>query len=100
MVELFLAAIAMIAWTQMDPGLARSVAYSVILICSVSTVLMNGNPLLRYDGYYVLSDAIEIPNLGQRANTYIGYLFKRYVLLLGQTETRSDEHTSELTSLM
>lgn len=86
MVELFLAALAMIAWTQMDPGPARSVAYSVILICSVSTVLMNGNPLLRYDGYYVLSDAIEIPNLGQRANTYIGYLFKRYVLMLATTE--------------
>ena len=47
---------------------------------------MNGNPLLRYDGYYVLSDAIEIPNLGQRANAWLGYLFKRYVLGLAAVE--------------
>ena len=57
----------MIAWTQLEPGLGRSVAYNVIILCGVSTLFMNGNPLLRYDGYYVLSDAIEIPNLGQRA---------------------------------
>ena len=72
LVELFLAALAMIAWTQLEPGLGRSVAYNVIILCGVSTLFMNGNPLLRYDGYYVLSDAIEIPNLGQRANAWLG----------------------------
>jgi putative peptide zinc metalloprotease protein len=51
----------------------------VMLICGVSTLLFNGNPLLRFDGYYVLSDAIEIPNLGTRSNNYLGYLFQRYV---------------------
>lgn len=86
LVELFLAAVAMVVWTQLEPGLGRSIAYTVILICGVSTLLMNGNPLLRYDGYYVLSDAIEIPNLGQRSNAYLGYLFKRYVLALASTE--------------
>jgi putative peptide zinc metalloprotease protein len=86
MVELFLAGLAMAAWVQLDPGPLRSVAYTVILICGVSTLLMNGNPLLRYDGYYVLSDAIEIPNLGQRANAYLGYLVKRYVLWLKAAE--------------
>ena len=84
--ELFLAALAMIAWTQLEPGLGRSVAYNVIILCGVSTLFMNGNPLLRYDGYYVLSDAIEIPNLGQRANAWLGYLFKRYVLGLAAVE--------------
>ena len=58
--------------TQLEPGLGRSVAYNVIILCGVSTLFMNGNPLLRYDGYYVLSDAIEIPNLGQRANAGSG----------------------------
>lgn len=86
LVELFLAALAMIAWTQLEPGLWRSVAYNVIILCGVSTLFMNGNPLLRYDGYYVLSDAIEIPNLGQRANAWLGYLFKRYVLQLASVE--------------
>ena len=86
LVELFLAALAMIAWTQLEPGLGRSVAYNVIILCGVSTLFMNGNPLLRYDGYYVLSDAIEIPNLGQRANAWLGYLFKRYVLGLAAVE--------------
>ena len=75
----------MIAWTQLEPGLGRSVAYNVIILCGVSTLFMNGNPLLRYDGY-VLSDAIEIPNLGQRANAWLGYLFKRYVLGLAAVE--------------
>ncbi|OWT72833.1 MULTISPECIES: hypothetical protein [unclassified Achromobacter] len=86
MVELFLAGLAMAAWVQLDPGPLRSIAYTVVLICGVSTLLMNGNPLLRYDGYYVLSDAIEIPNLGQRANGYVGYLVKRYVLWLQASE--------------
>lgn len=86
LVEVFLAALAMIAWANLEPGLARSVAYNVLLICGISTVLMNGNPLLRYDGYYVLADAIEIPNLGQRANAYLGYLFKRYVIGLREAE--------------
>lgn len=86
MVELFLAGLAMMAWVQLDPGPLRSIAYTVILICGVSTLLMNGNPLLRYDGYYVLSDAIEIPNLGQRANAYLGYLAKRYLFMLQAAE--------------
>jgi putative peptide zinc metalloprotease protein len=42
-------------------------------------LLFNGNPLLRFDGYYVLADAIEIPNLGTRANKYLGYLYQRYL---------------------
>jgi len=86
LVEVFLAALAMIAWANLDPGPARALAYNVILICGVSTLLMNGNPLLRYDGYYVLADALEIPNLGQRSNAYLGYLFKRYVLMLREAE--------------
>lgn len=86
LVEVFLAAVAMIVWVQLEPGAGRALAYNVILICGISTLLMNGNPLLRYDGYYVLADALEIPNLGQRSNGYLGYLFKRYVLMLREAE--------------
>ena len=76
--ELFLAALAMIVWAAAEPGLTRAVAYNVMLICGVSTILFNGNPLLRFDGYYVLADWLEIPNLATRGNKYVGYLIQRH----------------------
>lgn len=77
MVELFLAALAMFVWVNVEHGIIHTIAYNVILIGSVSTLLFNGNPLLRFDGYYFLSDAIEIPNLGSRSTNFLGYLFQR-----------------------
>ncbi|WP_371060254.1 HlyD family efflux transporter periplasmic adaptor subunit [Rhodosalinus sp. 5P4] len=79
LVEIFLAAIAMIVWAGAEEGLVRAFAFNVMLIGGISTLLFNGNPLLRFDGYYVLCDIIEIPNLGQRANRYLGYLVQKYV---------------------
>jgi putative peptide zinc metalloprotease protein len=87
LVELFLAAIALFVWLNTDHGLVRTIAYNVMLIGGVSTLLFNGNPLLRFDGYYVFSDAIEIPNLGRRANQHLGYLVQRY--LFGNTRAKS-----------
>lgn len=78
LVEVALAAIAMIVWVNAEPGLVRAFAFSVMLICGVSTVVFNGNPLLRFDGYYVLSDLLEMPNLASRANAHLGYLVQRY----------------------
>lgn len=71
MVETALAALAMFVWATAEPGVLRAVAMNVALIGSVSTVFFNGNPLLRLDGYWVLSDWIEIPNLAQRANRHL-----------------------------
>jgi len=85
MVELFLAAIALFLWLNVEPGLVRACAFNVILIAGVSTVLVNGNPLLRFDAYYILADVIGIPNLAARANRYVGYLCQRY--LLGAKDT-------------
>ncbi len=79
LVELFFAAIAMFVWIEAEPGYIRAAALNVILIGSVSTLLFNGNPLLRFDGYYILSDLIEIPNLGNRANSYFFHLVKKYL---------------------
>ena len=79
MVETALAAIALIVWLNIEPGLARAFAFNVMLIGGVSTLLFNGNPLLRFDGYFVFSDLIEIPNLGQRSNAYIFYLIRTYI---------------------
>ena len=78
-VELVLASLALLLWIQLQPGFFRDVAFNVVLIGSVSSLLFNGNPLLRYDGYYVLSDAIAIPNLYQRASQYMYYLCQRYL---------------------
>ena len=53
-------------------------AFNIMLIGTMSTVLVNGNPLLKFDGYFVLADALEMPNLAARANRYAGYLLRRY----------------------
>ena len=79
MAELFMGAIALFVWLAVEPGAVHAVAYNVMLISGVSTLLFNGNPLLRFDGYYVLVDSVEIPNLGNRSNQYLGYLVQRYL---------------------
>jgi putative peptide zinc metalloprotease protein len=66
-VELTLAAVATFLWWFSEPGLLNHLCLSVMFICSVSTLLFNGNPLLRFDGYYILMDILEIPNLRQKA---------------------------------
>ena len=78
LVEVMLAALALIVWVNAEDGLVRALAFNTMLIGGVSTLLFNGNPLLKFDGYYVLSDILEIPNLANRANQYLGYLIQRY----------------------
>jgi putative peptide zinc metalloprotease protein len=82
MVEAALASLALILWLSVEPGLVRAVAFNVMLVAGVSTLLFNGNPLLRFDGYYVLCDVVEIPNLGTRANRYLFYLVQRYLFAI------------------
>jgi putative peptide zinc metalloprotease protein len=77
LVEVFIACIALGFWLEMQPGMARAVLFNVMLIAGVSTVVFNVNPLLRFDGYYILSDLIEIPNLRQRSQQYLASLFER-----------------------
>lgn len=79
MVELGLASVAMLVWTLAEPGLVRAAAFNVMLIGGVSTLLFNGNPLLRFDGYYVLSDLTDIPNLATRSSRYLQYLILHHV---------------------
>jgi putative peptide zinc metalloprotease protein len=79
LVEVFLAALAMMIWLAVEPGLVRSLAYNVIWISGASTLLFNANPLLRFDGYFVLSDWIEIANLGGRSNEYLAYLLETHL---------------------
>ncbi len=76
--ELFIAALALIVWVTIEPGTVRAVMYNIIIIAGISSVLFNGNPLLRYDGYYALADLLEIPNLWSRGAKYVLYLAQRY----------------------
>ena len=78
--ELFIASLAMLGWVASEPSLFHTACYNVLLISGVSTLLFNGNPLQRYDGYYLLCDFAEMPSLGMRSGLYITYLFKNYVL--------------------
>lgn len=79
MVELMVAAIAMMVWVLAEPGIVRAVAFNTMLIGGFSTLLFNGNPLLRFDAYYVLADFLEIPNLASRGNSQVAYLTKKYL---------------------
>ena len=80
LVEGFVAALAFYIWRAAEPGLARALCFNVMLVAGVSTLVFNGNPLLRYDAYYILADLTELPNLSQRAASYWGYLVERYIL--------------------
>ena len=76
--ELTLAAIAAIVWLFTVDGPLRDVCVTVMVVCSVTTVLFNGNPLLRYDGYYMLSDAVGIPNLSAEATGLLREWTRRF----------------------
>jgi putative peptide zinc metalloprotease protein len=77
--ELFFAAIAVLVWVNTAPGALHSLAYNMMFVASVSTLVFNLNPLLRFDGYYILSDLLGIPNLGQRANQQLRHGWEYYV---------------------
>jgi len=85
-VEVFCAAIALLVWINAEPGPVRAVAFNAIFIAGVSSLLFNGNPLLRYDAYYILTDLLEIPNLGPRGTRYFFYLVQRYLFGMDKAE--------------
>ncbi len=69
--ELAIAALAMIVWRYTEPGWMHTVAMQIVLVASLGTLLVNLNPLVRYDGYYLLSDLTNTPNLWQRSRDAI-----------------------------
>ena len=79
MVESTLAAIGLLLFLSAQPGLVQNIGFNIFLIGGISSLFFNGNPLLKYDGYYILADALGIPNLYQRSGQYWQYLFRRYL---------------------
>ncbi|WP_085442210.1 site-2 protease family protein [Magnetofaba australis] len=80
--ELFVGALAAMLWAHSAPGsLIHALAYNVMLVATVTTLLFNANPLMKFDGYFILSDLLDIPNLYQRAQKQVYGLAER--LLFG-----------------
>ncbi len=91
--ESIAAAIAVFVWAATGPGIVNSAAHFVVLMASLVTVIFNANPLMRYDGYYILSDMLGVPNLRQRSTDYLKNIFKKYALGLSTktiAKTKSD----------
>ena len=85
-VEVIIASMATFLWWNSHPGIFNQLCLDVMFVSSVSTILFNANPLLRYDGYYILSDILEIPNLRQKATTILGRLASLGCLGIKQPE--------------
>ena len=79
-VELVLAAICTWIWWYSQPGLVHDLCLNLMFVCSVSTVLFNANPFLRFDGYYILSDLWNVPNLHSEATGYLRRVLARSTL--------------------
>jgi putative peptide zinc metalloprotease protein len=77
--ELAIAGVCALLWLHAEPGSTlRQLTYNATFMASVATVLFNANPLLRFDGYYILSDWLEIPNLYDRSGKHLQWLVQRY----------------------
>ena len=92
LVELFISAIAAIIWYLTErPGFLHAFSFNVIIACSITTVLLNANPLMKFDGYYIVMDIMEIPNLRQRASNAITNLWVKYIFG-GKSSESTEEH--------
>ena len=75
--ELFLASIAMMIFVNIGPGVLRHHIGDLIMAATINTILFNANPLMKFDGYYILSDWLEIPNLATRGRSHVKGIFKQ-----------------------
>ena len=80
-VELIFAAFATFLWAIVQPGTLKDFLFNIIFIASVSTIIFNANPLMRFDGYYIMTDLIEVPNLQSKSRALIQHQINR--LLFG-----------------
>ena len=95
-VELFIAALAFYIWLAVEPGVLRAVCFNVMLVAGVSTLIFNGNPLLRYDAYYILADLIEMPTLARQAARYWGYLAERWLMRIRDAQSPAHNWSERL----
>ncbi len=80
MIETGIAALALFVWLNVQSGLIRDIAFVTMIIGTISTIIFNGNPLLRFDGYYVLSDFLDIPNLANRSQQFWQEMLSSFIV--------------------
>jgi putative peptide zinc metalloprotease protein len=90
-VELFIAGVAALVWANTDRGIVNQLSYNIMVVCSITTLLFNANPLMRFDGYYALADLLDVPNLREKA--------RRYVLACMTTMTVGGAPTQEMVEI-
>lgn len=83
-IELVIAAIATLLWAVSQPGTTQQLLFNLMLITSVWTILFNANPLMKFDGYYILTDLLDVPNLRAKAQMCVSEMFRRF--LFGRNE--------------
>lgn len=79
-IEIVMSAVAVLVWWNTQPGLLHHLAMNVFFVTTVTTVIFNANPLMRFDGYYMLSDFLEIPNLRPKADKMLRESFAWHCL--------------------
>lgn len=92
-VELVIAAVATFLWWFSEPGGFHTLCLAMMFVCTVNTLVLNGNPLMRYDGYHVLADFVEIPHLAQEG----GDVWRRWGdrLWFGKEPSRTETERNE-----
>jgi putative peptide zinc metalloprotease protein len=78
--ELVIASIAALVWWATEAGVANSLAFRLMIVAGIHSLVFNMNPLMRFDGYYILSDALAIPNLRSSSVRYMKQFFRKYIL--------------------
>lgn len=73
--ELFVAALAVLIWVENPNSIAGNIAHNLVLVAGFSSLLFNINPLMRFDGYFILSDLTAIPNLYTRGKAFVSSVF-------------------------
>ena len=82
--ELFIAAWATVAWAFLPDGSLRSVAFFLATTSWVATLAINASPFLRFDGYFILSDLVDIPNLHDRSFALARWKLREWLFGLGE----------------
>ena len=85
--ELLTGGIAALLWTYLAPGAAKSTMFYIFTVSTLSTLLVNGNPFIRYDGYYILCDLLKTDNLMSRSAAVFKQCWRWYILRLGTPST-------------
>jgi len=84
-IELIVGGIAAIVWAYAPPGTLKSTMFYLFAVSTISTLFVNGNPCIRYDGYYILCDLVNIENLMTRSAEYVKQAWRWYFLRLGSS---------------